>query len=388
MNLKIHVLVLVCLVSLGMCAVAVADGSFVFSNQPIDAASPQNLASEFEAGDHIYGLIQLPQSWRDLGNAQGQEKLVILVYNTIDSKRLGAYMELRSPQNLDAKHLLFDIAPALDKMTAYRDEGVFYGDAGGGIKKGACQITEYLAKQRPGKHVLKFRVLVKGRNVAVGEFTIAGQDYSMYKTLHNGIKEELSAGRSFPPAKMTNKAMAKKMVKLLKNAGWSNVLKLHIVDKDWWNDLVAGGNSPVKSRHMAAAAAYKDADNKYYYKTCTFHEHKLITGGFGPLELTHQSQPISISAKSLGVTKTSAAGPDMSAVAKDAQPDFSKPESVLADLERMRKLAMKKKGYLLSGQCTRASNQVKNIVKKSPQGFEPEVKLIWLGIYEKFKKLP
>ncbi|MBN2473155.1 MAG: hypothetical protein JXB62_01005 [Pirellulales bacterium] len=57
---------------------------------------------------------------------------------------------------------------------------------------------------------------------------------------------------------------------------------------------------------------YKDADNKCYYKFCTFHEHRLITGGFGPLELVHQSLPVPVSAKSLGVTEQADVGPDMS----------------------------------------------------------------------------
>jgi hypothetical protein len=224
--------------------------------------------------------------------------------------------------------------------------------------------------------------------MALGELTIEGQDYTSYKTLHDAIKQELAAGRPFPPAKMTNKEMETKMVNLLKNAGWSHVLKLHIVDKAWWIDRVAGGNSMVKSRHMAAAAAYKDADNKYYYKTCTFHEHRLITGGFGPLELTHQSAPVPVSAKSLGVTETTDKGPDMSAVAKEEQPDFSKPDEVLADIERMRKEAMKKRAFLLVGKCSGAASKIKSAVEKDPQGYQPEVKRIWLGIYEEFKKSP
>ncbi|MBN2129256.1 MAG: hypothetical protein JW741_07150 [Sedimentisphaerales bacterium] len=388
MNLKVHALVLTSLLLLAVHGVAAAEGSFVFSNQPIDPASPQNLSTRFAAGDHVYGLIQLPRTWRDLGAAEGQNKLVMAVYTTIDSKRLAAYMELRSAEHLDAKHLLFDVAPALDRMTAYRDEGVFYGDAPGGIKKGACQITEYLAEQTPGKHVVTFWVLLKGKKMALGQFQIEGQDYSMYKTLHEEIKKELSAGRPFPAAKMTNKEMEAKMVKLLTNAGWSDVLKLHIVDKDWWIDRVAGGNSPIESRHVAAAAAYKDAGDKYYYKICTFHEQRLITGGFGPLELTHQSPPVPISAKSLGVTQQADTGPDMSGVAKDAQPDFTKPELVLADVERMRKEAMKKRAFTLVGKCSGAATKIKNVVEKNPQGYEPEVKRIWLGVYEEFKKLP
>jgi hypothetical protein len=166
------------------------------------------------------------------------------------------------------------------------------------------------------------------------------------------------------------------------------VLKLHIVDKDWWINRVAGGNSAIESRHMAAAAAYKDADNKHYYKICTFHEHRLITGGFGPLELTHQSPPIPISAERLGLTAKADAGPEMSGIPQDEQPDFSKPDEVLADIERMRVAALKKRAFVLVGKCGTAANKIKSAVLKDPQGHQPEVKRIWLGIYEEFKKIP
>ncbi|NLS94780.1 MAG: hypothetical protein GXX96_21710 [Planctomycetaceae bacterium] len=387
MNLKKVALVSGCLVYLGMGTLLAQEGAFLFSKQPIDPANPQNRSTSFSAGDHIYGLIQLPQPWRAVGKVD-DNKLVMAVYTTVDSKRLGAYMELRSDEHLNAKHLLFDVAPALDKMTAYRDDGVFYGDAPGGVKKGACQITEYLAQQSPGRHALAFWVLINGKKMALGEFTIEGPDYSMYQKLHEEIKKELSAGRPFPPAKMTNIEMENRMVGLLKNAGWSDVLKLHIVDKDWWLDRVAGGNSMIQSRHMAAAAAYKDADGKYYYKTCTFHECRLLTGGFGPLELSHQSAPIPISAKNLGIAEKPDTGPDMSAVAQNAMPDFSKPDEVLADIERMRKEAMKKKVFILVGKCGTAAGKIKSAVEKARQGYQPEVKRIWLGIYEDFKKIP
>ena len=84
------------------------------------------------------------------------------------------------------------------------------------------------------------------------------------------------------------------MKALLENAGWPPVYRLNIVDKDWWIDRVSGGNSPVKSRHMAAAGLAKGSDGKYFYKICTFHQQMLITGAWGQLELTHQGQPVPV----------------------------------------------------------------------------------------------
>jgi hypothetical protein len=65
------------------------------------------------------------------------------------------------------------------------------------------------------------------------------------------------------------------------------------VDKDWWIDRVAGGNSAEKSRHIAAAALSKDG-NGYFYKKVTFHKDRLITGGYGPLYISHTGDRIEI----------------------------------------------------------------------------------------------
>ena len=78
----------------------------------------------------------------------------------------------------------------------------------------------------------------------------------------------------------------------------------------------------------------------------------------------------------------------MSTIAKGDQPDFSKPEEVLADIERMRKQAMKKRVFVLVGKCSGAAAKIKDIVEKNPQGYEPQVKRIWLGVYYEIKKLP
>jgi hypothetical protein len=54
----------------------------------------------------------------------------------------------------------------------------------------------------------------------------------------------------------------------------------------------------------------------------------------------------------------------------------------------MRTIAMKKRVFALVGRCGTAANQIKRAVEQDPQGYQPEVKRIWLGIYEEFKKLP
>jgi hypothetical protein len=76
------------------------------------------------------------------------------------------------------------------------------------------------------------------------------------------------------------------MIKLLRNAGWKNIRKLIIVDKDWWIDRVEGGDSAVKGRHIGAAAVAKAEDGTYFWSNVTFEQQKQIDGSFGPLELS------------------------------------------------------------------------------------------------------
>ena len=270
------------------------EGAIVFSKTPIDPASPASLTTSFQAGDHIYGLMMPKQTWRQLYGAKAKTKAMLLLMWTIDGKKqIGGYINIVDPKGIDSKHMVFDIAPAVDKMTAYRDPGVVYGIRRG-IKKGACQFTLELSKLTPGKHTMEFWVHDYGKKHVAGSFEIQGGDYRFYADLHAKIKAEIAGSRTMPAAKKTDKTLAAEMTKLLKNAGWPNVLRLNIVDRDWWLDRVAGGDTPIKSRHMAAAAAYKDKDGKCYYRVCTFHQHKTLTGAFGPLELTHQGKPVSI----------------------------------------------------------------------------------------------
>ena len=97
---------------------------------------------------------------------------------------------------------------------------------------------------------------------------------------------------------------------------------------------------------------------------------------------------VAIPPEALGITEKADAGPDLGGVAADAMPDFSEPDAVLADVERMRKEAMKKRVFVLVGKCGTAANQIKRAVQKDPEGYRPEVKRIWLGIYKEFQKLP
>lgn len=95
---------------------------------------------------------------------------------------------------------------------------------------------------------------------------------------------------SMPPAWKTDVPLQAEMMKRLSNAGWKNIRRLVIVDKDWWNDLAQGGNSTVIGRYIGAAVAAKADDGSCYWCHVTFEQKKQIDGSFAPLELSHTGE--------------------------------------------------------------------------------------------------
>jgi hypothetical protein len=266
------------------------DGSTVFSKSPINPAKPDRLAATFKAGDSIYGLIRVEKTWRDLlgkGNEDVKE-IQVPIDMIVDGKTVDfQYITIKNEKAIDSKVLVLDIAPDPAKMTAYKDEGFTYAEGKGNRKIGPDQYTYNLSKLKPGKHAIKFQVRSYGDIFSAGEFTIEGNDYAPYAKLREKILKEMLNVGGLPPSQKTDFQLQVQMLKLLRNAGWKNVRKLVIVDKDWWIDRVEGGDSAVKGRHIGAAAVAKAEDGTYFWSNLTFEQGKLIDGSFGPLELSH-----------------------------------------------------------------------------------------------------
>lgn len=270
-----------------------AQNAIVFSESPLDPAQPANLTTSFKTPGYIYGLIQVDKTWRDLlgkGN-QNATKVEVPVDLLIDGNRTEfQYITIKKPEAMDSKYLVFDIAPDPAKMTAYKDPGFFYAEGKGNRKIGPDTYTFNLAQLSPGKHTIRFQVRSYGDILSAGEFTIEADDYGFYAALREKVLQEAFAVATMPKAQKTDKQLEATMHKLLENAGWSDIRKLVIVDKDWWIDRVAGGDSAVQSRHIAAAVAAPADDGTFFWCVCTFHEQKLLDGSFGPLELTHTGE--------------------------------------------------------------------------------------------------
>jgi hypothetical protein len=274
-------------------AAAIANlGEFVFSTQPIDPANPASLTTEFSAGDTIYGLIQTKKPWSEIYD--GKSSAEVMVNVKLDGEKIHAqFIKLMTPELMAQQHLVFEIAPDPDEMTAYSNPDRVYGSSTATMRQGPNELTYHLGQLGPGGHTMSFDITYFGTTWAAGSLTISGDDFNRYAALHEEIAEAVAQAVTLPPAKMTDKALAAEMEALLENAGWEDIHRINIVDKDWWIDRVAGGDSAVKSRHIAAAALARDSEG-YYYKVCTFHQDKLITGGFGELYLSHQGDRVPI----------------------------------------------------------------------------------------------
>lgn len=267
-------------------------GQIVFSLKPIDPANPSGLTTQFAAGDYIYGLIQTTKPWTEIYG--GKSSADVMVNVKLDGEKIHAqFIKLKTPELMARQYLVFEIAPDPASMTAYDDPNREYGSSTATLRQGPNELTHHLAQLSPGQHTMELDITYFGDVWSAGSFTITGNDFQAYAKLHDQIARGVSASVTLPGAQMSNKTMAAEMQSLLENAGWEDVHRINIVDKDWWTDRVSGGDSAVKSRHIAAAALAKDGDG-YYYKVCTFHQDKLLTGGFGDLYLSHQGDRVPV----------------------------------------------------------------------------------------------
>ncbi len=265
-------------------------GGILFAKLPIEPTNPQNLTTTFNAGDHIYALVQSKKTFEEIF-----KKDWIRIDVKIDGKKIHAqFIKLHKPADRAQKTLAFEIAPAPDKMTAYSNPNMEYGTSKANMKQGPQEMTYHLSKLDPGKHTLAFVIKHYGKTYAQGQFTLQGDNYQFYADLHKKAKTAMSKSVNLPRAKMENPGLASEMQMLLQKAGWADIRRLNIVDKDWWIDRVAGGDSAIKSRHIDAAVLAKDAQG-YFYKKVRFQQDRLITGNWGKLYISHTFDRIHIS---------------------------------------------------------------------------------------------
>jgi len=256
-------------------------GGTIFAKEPINPASPPPGVASFAAGDRIYGMLKAAKPWKSLLGSSDY----LIVYVIIDGQqKTYRTIGLKRPDLLAVDYFILDIAPDAAAMSNYSDRDIVFPEKDG-LKFGPELFTKYLSELSPGKHTFRLEVKAYGDVYASGEFAIAGDNFASYGALLNELKNSSGKQAKMPKPGMTNVALEKEMLALLKNGGWPDVRRLVIVDKDWWQHRASGGDSAITARHIEAAAAAKGGDGSYYYCHVTFQQPMTLTG-WGKLELT------------------------------------------------------------------------------------------------------
>lgn len=264
----------------------VSSGGSLFSKDPINPDNPSVPVVSFTAGEHIYGMLKASKPWKELNKNSNY----IIVWLYIDGQqKVYKSVGLQRPELIAQDYFIIDIAPEPSHMSNYSDRDIIFPEKDG-YKFGPELFTKYLSELPPGEHTFRLEVKAYNKIYASGEFSISGDDYSSYSKLLKDIKDSSGQQQKMPKVGKVDMTLQSEMIALLRNGGWPDIRRLVIVDKDWWIDRVAGGDSAVKSRHIAAAAAAKDADGSYYFRQVTFHQPMLITGNWGKLELSNTGE--------------------------------------------------------------------------------------------------
>ena len=279
-------------------------GEIIFSKTVINPLQPENLVTDFQAGDAIYAVAYLSKTVQELYNAQPTNKLDVEVFIYEIKPPLYDYQQPSEEQLtfvnmrvsdgiLKEKHLVIEIAPDIDKSLAYSTPGLTFKEFG---KKfdGPVNYTENLAKLTAGKHTLKFVVRCNYSDAATGILFISGDDFSIYNKRSeelNFAAQNAGAKNAFlPAAKKTDAALESRMITAFKNSNdWKSgfidateVLRISIIDADWFirrNEYTGA----ILHRYIRAALAVKTKNGNCAYYPVTFQE-DYVSGKFQPLK--------------------------------------------------------------------------------------------------------
>jgi hypothetical protein len=265
-------------------------GNIVFSKTPIKPEKAEKLTNEFKAGDDIYAVVYPQKTFEEM--AGGQKNLILEFKCFLDGKydSAGSYSLKLKGDALQRKALVLDLSPEAKKMTAYKDEGVEYKSEFEkyGKRAGPMKFTRFLSNLKPGKHTIKLTAYHYG-DMAVGEFTISGDDYKTpYDKRFKELDEASTAGKSMPEPKMDDAKLEAAMYKALKNskvkeAKDGEVLQIVIMDSGWniERHKISGA---VLGRHIRAMTAIKEKSGPCWMWQFTFRQ-DFIGNEFQPLKL-------------------------------------------------------------------------------------------------------
>ena len=257
----------------------------IFSDQPIDPNNPANLKTSFQAGEHIYGLLILDKpfkefvaedSTRDPNQGYSVTRPLLKIDFLVDGEPIydGTHVfvfSLEDKQNAwnrvpTERYFFFDIAPEPTKQKTYGYNDLFfprlsaYGRTTNKAKAGAQFYSHQLSRLKPGNH--KITVKIAGKEEVIGEFTISGGDYAVYSRVADQLETVSSANAKMPESKWNNPALANSVKTAYKRAGNETVLRVNLLNPDWFIQRNALGQ--ILFRGVFAAIATKTPDGKCY----------------------------------------------------------------------------------------------------------------------------
>jgi hypothetical protein len=269
-------------------------GTIFFSKAPIDPLNPQNLTNQFKAGDFIYGIAWLDETFRELLENSNLRKLQFQIKYKIDYFRTTTgYL---NGEILGNNYLAFEIIPDPATAISYTSDFFEYSKyPNPAACEGPILIANDFLELEPGKNQIEFVLNFNYKDYASGSLTIEGNNFNVYngimRSLISGADEKALADARMPQAKMKDAKTEASMLEAFRNSNdWktgrikaTESLRLVIIDADWTNRYhpISGA---IIHRYIRSAIAVKDKDDKcYYYPLVTFQE-DYVGGKFQPLK--------------------------------------------------------------------------------------------------------
>ena len=257
------------------------NNGLVFSRSPITPGNPGDGSTSFQAGDYIYGFITLKDTFRNLTKGQISKNASkidnIEIKTFVDDEYKTSFYLIPLKPAFDRREVVFDIVPEIDKMTAFKDPD--YRLEAYRKPAGPLTFSQVLADLSPGKHRVKIQVY-RYAVWAEGQFDITGDDYGFYARQADLLADAATMVNAMEPAKMHNKSLENQMKKIAQSRGY-NVLKVVIIDPDWWVERhkISGR---ILWRHIATHVAYKKGGDCYFRKIR--YRQMRSGGGYGGLQ--------------------------------------------------------------------------------------------------------
>jgi len=253
-------------------------GNIVFSSSPVDPAKPSQLSGGFQAGDPIYAAAYLGKSVRVLsGNPQANKVGIEISFWRVQ-KPLYSYQKpseqfidysavTLTGGILDKDVLPFEVLPQVAGMTSYGNPEMAYNKFGK-TADGPVKIAEKLSRLEAGRQTIIFKVKINYQDVATGDFSLEGADFTKLAALaedyRKGQVAQAAASAEMPRSARSDRKLEGEMTAALKASRTYNdrmkgkILRLVIIDPDWMvrRHPISGA---ILHRYIRAAAAIRDA---------------------------------------------------------------------------------------------------------------------------------